>query len=92
MTSSLSNKPYSFEEINEILQVMQTINSSIPPNATELEKFMVVYKAIGISADYDRTGCEGNENSTSERVNLTRSLKGVLLEGRAVCSRICFST
>ena len=84
-TQKFNNTYYDKDELGEILSVLQTIKSSIPEDATELQKFMAVYKAIGTIADYDDSGCRGNENCTHESRVATRSLKGVLLEGRAVC-------
>lgn len=81
-----SNETYDIETLGEIVNVLEEIKKSIPENATELEKFLTVYKAIGMSADYDNSGCRGHELSTEEGVHLTRSLKGVLLDGRAVCA------
>ena len=82
---SLSDK-YGVQDICDIIEVIETIKQSIPDNATDLEKFMTIYKSIGMSADYDRAGCMENEKFTSYMGSLTRSLKGVLIDGRAVCA------
>lgn len=77
---------YTSEDMKDILQVLVTIKNSIPAEASDLEKFLAVYKSIGLHASYDRSGNAGNENNTAERTKLARSLKGVLIDGVAVCA------
>lgn len=84
-TSEFDNTYYDLTDMKNILKVMETIKKSIPEDATDLQKFMSVYRAIGLSTDYDRSGCIDSEEYIEGSEKITRSLKGVLLEGRAVC-------
>lgn len=76
-----NGKFYSMETMCEILSIMENIKNSIPKDATDLEKFMTVYKTLGMAADYDYSGCDGKEDDMNE----TRSIKCALIDGRAVC-------
>lgn len=76
---------YTKAQLLEMVQLFDKIKSEIPKNASEIEKFMYIYKTIGKFADYDRAGCADEDFSTQEAIDLTRSLTGVLIEGRAVC-------
>lgn len=84
-TSEIDNTYYDLTDMRNILGVMETIKKSIPENATELQKFMSVYKAIGLLADYDCSGCINSEEYVEGGEKITRSLKGLLIEGRTVC-------
>lgn len=81
-----SKGEYTTDELVAILEVMEQIKAQIPENASEYEKFRTVYNIIGMSANYDHSGCIGDEEYIPGAERLTRSLKGVLLEGRAVCA------
>ena len=77
---------YSQKEISAIMIVMECLKEKIPEGVDGDYKLLYGYDAIGRFADYDRRGCDDNEQSTKEDVKLTRSLKGVFLQGRAVCA------
>ncbi len=80
-----SHGEYRPEELIPIIEVMKQIKSQIQSDASEYEKFKMVYNIIGKSANYDHSGCQGSREYVEGAENITRSLKGVLLEGRAVC-------
>lgn len=77
---------YTPEELMPIVKVMEQIKSQIPENANEYEKFKIVYTIIGKSANYDNSGCGGSKEYIEGAKFITRSLDGVLLQGRAVCA------
>ena len=77
---------YTPEELMPIVKVMEQIKSQIPKNANEYEKFKSVYTIIGKSANYDNSGCLGSKEYIEGASIITRSLDGVLLQGRAVCA------
>lgn len=76
---------YTSEELVPVLEVMEQIKSQIPENASEYEKFNIVYNIIGKAANYDYSGCIDNEQHVEGAEAVTRSLEGVLIHGRAVC-------
>ena len=65
---------------------MEQIKSKIPKDADEYNKFKIIYEIIAKAADYDSSGCIGNDEYIDGAEELTRSLHGVLVEGRAVCA------
>lgn len=69
------DKFYSPETMYEILDIMEDIKARVERYASELEKFLAIYKIIAMSAYYH----------DDEDMNTTRSLKGVLIDGKAVC-------
>ena len=77
---------YTSEELVPVLEVMEQIKSQIPENASEYEKFNIVYNIIGKAANYDYSGCIDNEQHVEGAEAVTRSLEGVLIHGRAVCA------
>ncbi len=77
---------YSFEEILQLVNIMEQIKSKIPKDADEYNKFKMIYEIIAKAADYDSSGCIGNDEYIDGAEELTRSLHGVLVEGRAVCA------
>lgn len=79
------NQWYTADDMSNILNVFNTIRDSIPKDASELDKFLLVYKSIAMAADYDRSGCVNDEEYIEGNEETTRSLKGVLIDGRAVC-------
>lgn len=76
---------YTTDDMSNILNVLNTIRDSIPEDASELDKFLLVYKSIAMVADYDRSGCMNDEEYIEGNEEITRSLKGVLIDGKAVC-------
>ena len=76
---------YDIEQFSAIISVMEEIKESIPPNSTDLEKFLFVYNVLGKNIVYDESGCEDNELYTEEAKKATRSLIGNLIKGRGVC-------
>lgn len=84
-TDKLSKKYYSKEDIKSIIKVMQELKENIPDEYNELEKFMYIYKSIAMYVDYDKSGCVFTELYMDGHENSTRSLKGALMQGKAVC-------
>ena len=86
LTSYSLDKVYQDVDMKEIIEVMEQIKSQIPEDADDYKKFRTVYEIIGKSANFDYSGCKNKEEYVEGAENITRSLKGVLLEGRAVCA------
>ena len=80
-----SETAYTKDEILQVVDIMEQIKSKIPEDADEYSKFMKIYEIIGKAANYDRSGCMGTDEYIEGAEKLTRSLYGVLVEGRAVC-------
>lgn len=83
---------YTKQDMEIIISKLEEIKSFIPKNANDVTKFMVVYKWIGIHADYNFSamGMEllnnySYQESRKEIMRIARSLLGVLIEGKAVC-------
>lgn len=84
-TNKFSKKYYSEEDIKSIIKVMQELKENIPDEYNELERFMYIYKSIAMYVDYDKSGCHFSEVYMAGHGNSTRSLKGALMQGKAVC-------
>ena len=79
------DNPYSKEDMTRIIEVITSMKEVLGDSKTDLDRFMTIYKTLMMSIDYDFSGCQGKEECTDEGVKTARSLKGALLEGRAVC-------
>lgn len=78
--------PYSKQEIEELFLIMEAMKQNVGKKSADEDKFLSVYKSIGMYADYDRSGCVNSEEYIKGNDKLTRSLRGVLLQGKAVCA------
>lgn len=72
-------------EISAINDVMREILSAVPENADDFTKLATVYKILGERISYDHSGCIGHKEYIDGREDITRSLKGGLLENKLVC-------
>ena len=77
--------PYNRNEILQLLNIMECMKENTKDCNEDIDKFLPVYKSIGMYADYDNSGNKESEEYIEGNENLTRSLRGVLLRGRAVC-------
>lgn len=91
---------YTKQDMKDILLKMEKIKKLIPDDATDLEKFMTIYKALGMKATYDFDGDSTQDSlpqnfsqvkARIEAERITRSLKGVLIDGKAVCEGFAWS-
>lgn len=88
LSISVTNDSYSTftcAEISAINDVIKEIISNIPENADDFTKLAIVYKILGERITYDHSGCIGHKEYIDGRENITRSLKGGLLENKLVC-------
>ena len=85
LTPKYEDVYYNSQDMKDILEAMERIKASIPENAGDLEKFLTVYKNIGMYAHYDRSGNLSSEEYVEGNEKVTRSLKGALVKGKAVC-------
>lgn len=65
---------------------MESMKENTKDCNEDIDKFLPVYKSIGMHADYDNSGNKESEEYIEGNEKLTRSLRGVLLQGRAVCA------
>lgn len=78
--------PYNRNEILQLLNIMESMKENTKDCNEDIDKFLPVYKSIGMHADYDNSGNKESEEYIEGNEKLTRSLRGVLLQGRAVCA------
>lgn len=84
-TDKLNKKYYKKEDIINIVNVMQELKTNMLDEYNELEKFMHIYKDLAMYIDYDKSGCVFTELYMDGHEKSTRSLKGALIQGKAVC-------
>ena len=77
--------PYTAEQMQKMLEIIDSFKGQILGKPSEFEKFMEIYKILILSNDYDFTGNVSNEKSTEEKATITRSLIGAILYGSVVC-------
>lgn len=88
---------YTRQEMKDILLEMEEIKSFIPKGASDIQKFVTVYKYIGMQTYVDivcankaileyksESFSSSKEHKAMDRVS--RSLKGALIDRRAVCA------
>ncbi len=80
-----SENPYTTEEMQEMLEAIDSFKGQIKSKSTDFEKFMEIYKILILSNDYDFAGVSANEESTQERITAARSMIGSVLQGSVVC-------
>ena len=85
MTSDVEKRYYDSDKMKSILKKMNKIKNAIPNDATDLEKFLIVYKSLGSYIKYDRSGNDNDPNYSKENRMIARSLYGALNYGRASC-------
>ena len=78
--------PYDRNEILQLLNIMESMNENTRDCNEDIDRFIPVYKSIGMHVDYDDSGVIGGEEHVEGNEILTRSIRGVLLQGRAVCT------
>lgn len=81
---------YTKEDMKNILSFMNTIKAFIPEYADDINKFLIVYRFIGMNTRPDMDAKVDNITNPLKYVSdeeslKARSLKGALLEGKAVC-------
>lgn len=74
---------YSGAEISAINEVIRDILAQVPEDADDFTKVATVYKILAKRITYDKKG--HGKDYVPERGIISRSLKGSLLEGKAVC-------
>ncbi|MBR1539962.1 MAG: hypothetical protein IJ629_02105 [Clostridia bacterium] len=73
------SEEYEPAELSAVNEKIKEIIAGIPEDATEFEKVSYVYKKLAETIVYDE------DHKNPSRTNIDRSLKGSLLEGKAVC-------
>ena len=86
---------YNFGEISAINDKINELLTNAPRNGTELEKIVYIYSKIIDSVQYDYAGIKPKEIDnlasreyeewSSSAGEISRSLKGALLDGKVVC-------
>lgn len=76
---------YSNDDLFIIYQVLETIKYVTESAENKIHKIMLVCNIITWLVWYDCEGSMYNEHSTKDKVTETRSLKGSLFKGMAVC-------
>ena len=70
------------DTILDMTKAMNEIENIIPENASEIEKFLIIYRTLSMAIKYDKSGNSVKNKKDNE---FTRSSEGVLLYGRGVC-------
>lgn len=77
--------PYKLEDMKEFISVLEPIKEQSLETENDLEKFAMIRKIALMSLKYDYSGVIDSDEFKEGREIITRSLKGVFKEGRAVC-------
>lgn len=78
-------EPYKVKDMQKFLSVLEPIKEQTMDVDSDLEKFAIIRKIAIMSAKYDESGVSSSEAYSKERGTITRSLKGIFVEGKAVC-------
>lgn len=78
--------PYKLEDMKEFISVLEPIKEQSLETENDLEKFAMIRKIALMSLKYDYSGLINSDKFKEGREMITRSLKGVFLEGKAVCA------
>lgn len=78
--------PYKIQDIKEFISILEPIKEQIVETKSDIEKFSIIRKIALMSSKYDHSGVISSEEFKKGREIDTRSLKGIFLEGKAVCS------
>lgn len=79
-------EPYKIQDIKDIISVLEPIREQTMMVDSDLEKFAVIRKIAIMSGEYDYSGLRGSNTYNDERGKITRSLKGIFADGKAVCA------
>lgn len=77
---------YQLEEMKEFISILEPIREETSEVKSDIEKFAMIRKIALMSSTYDYSGVISSEHFKAGREIDTRSLKGILLEGKAVCA------
>ena len=78
--------PYQLEEMKEFISILEPIREQTSEVSSDIEKFAMIRKIALMSSRYDYSGVTSSEHFKEGREVDTRSLKGIFLEGKAVCA------
>lgn len=78
--------PYKLEDMKEFISVLEPIKEQALEAESDLEKFAMIRKIALMSLEYDYSGVISSDEFKEGREIITRSLKGVFSEGKAVCA------
>lgn len=78
--------PYKVDDIKEFISALEAIKEETLETENDLEKFATIRKIALMSLDYDNSGVIDSDEFKEGREIVTRSLKDVFLEGKAVCA------
>lgn len=79
-------EPYKIQDIREIISVLEPIREQTMATDSDLEKFSIIRKIAILSEEYYYSGIKGAEINDIKRQIMTRSLKGIFMDGKAVCA------
>lgn len=78
--------PYKLGEMRDFVSILEPIREQAFQAKSDIEKFAIIRKIALMRSSYDYSGVISSEQFKAGREIDTRSLKGILLEGKAVCS------
>lgn len=76
------SKNNNIDTILDMTKAMNEIEKLMPENASEIERFLIIYRTLAMAIKYDKSG---NSTKNEKDNKFTRSSEGALLYGRAVC-------
>lgn len=77
--------PYHLKEMKEFISILEPIKEQTLEAKNDIEKFSMIRKIMLMMSEYDYSGVVDSKEFKEGREIYTRSLKGALLEGKAVC-------
>lgn len=77
--------PYKLEDIKQFISILEPIKEQTLQLKSDIEKFAVIRKIALMRSRYDKSGVLNSNQFKEGREVITRSLKGIFLEGMAVC-------
>lgn len=72
--------------MKEFISVLEDIREQTLKAESDIQKFSIIRKIALMSSEYDESGVVRAEKFKKGREFDTRSLKGIFLEGKAVCA------
>lgn len=78
--------PYKLQDIKEFIKILEPIKEQTIEAKSDIEKFAIIRKIVLMSSKYDYKGVIDSKEFEKGREIKTRSLKGIFLEGKAVCA------
>lgn len=73
---------YDIDTMLDMIKALKEFEKLVPENASEIEKFLIIYRTLSFAIDYDSSGCSEVYLKSHW---FTRSISGGILYGRAVC-------